>query len=400
MEMIVCGRSRHRAPLVRSVFIENKEGITLKKMNRLLLFTLIFSFAFAGFAIAQNLTAEWEKSKHANKHLAQEDATWETRKLDTAHCARCHSEEGFIAWLPQLMKGDPGFLKKTDGSKADEAYIKSLGLTKAQIHPITCATCHTTPPALRIQGNIPILPNGLPVRALGKGALCMACHNTRNGRVTWDTPDPKRYTQPHEAAQTDVILGKNVFFYNDSADTPSPHALFTGDSCVTCHKQLGSGGHAFKAGECGACHGEKLKDAFVQRGVSDLLTQLSAEIGKRVMVSKEKIACVTSWDPKTDKDAPNIAVDGKQIKAVEIPMGIHGQISLKFIMQDGNEVYSQMGNIKDACGDQGKPVFATSDPVVRALWNYLLFTYDGSKGVHNPRFTRNVLNTTINALSK
>ena len=63
-------------------------------------------------------------------------------------------------------------------------------------------------------------------------------------------------------------------------------------------------------------------------------------------------------------------------------------------------VYSQLGNIKDACGQQGKPVFATSDPVVRALWNYLLFEYDGSKGIHNPTFTRNVLNTTIKTISK
>jgi hypothetical protein len=92
--------------------------------------------------------------------------------------------------------------------------------------------------------------------------------------------------------------------------------------------------------------------------------------------------------------------DGKQIQAVEIPPGIHGQISLKFIMQDGKVVYSQMGNIKDACGEQGKPVFATSDPVIRALYNYLLFWYDGSKGIHNPRFTRNVLIATINEMSK
>jgi mono/diheme cytochrome c family protein len=228
----------------------------------------------------------------------------------------------------------------------------------------------------------------------------MACHNTRNGRIAWDSPDPKRYTQPHEAAQTDVILGKNVFFYNDTGEAASPHATFTGNSCVSCHKALAKGGHAFKTGECSACHGGKMKKAFVQIGTVDLLKQLAAAIEKKVLAAKEKIACVTSWDPKTDKDAPNTAIDGKQIKLVEIPAGIHGQISLKFIMQDGKAVYSQMGNIKDACGDQGKPVFATSDPVVRALWNYLLFECDGSKGVHNPSFTRSVLITTINAISK
>ena len=44
--------------------------------------------------------------------------------------------------------------------------------------------------------------------------------------------------------------------------------------------------------------------------------------------------------------------------------------------------------------------FLSFDPVVRALYNYLLSWYDGSKGVHNPRFTRNVLIATINEMSK
>jgi hypothetical protein len=354
----------------------------------------------AGTAAAQDATAEWQKSKHGNKVTAADEATWEGRKEVVAHCGRCHSEQGFKAWLPQLMKGDPGMFKKPDGTPADEAYIKGLGLTKDRVQPITCEVCHSTGSALRIENNIPMLPNGVPVRAVGKGALCMACHNTRNGRMTWDTSDPKSYTQPHEAAQTDVILGKNVFFYNDTGDAASPHAIFTGDSCVACHKVMGTGGHTFKPGECGSCHGEKIKEAFVQNGTVDLLNQLSGVIRKRVMAVKEKVTCVTSWNPDTDKDTPNTPLDGKEIKSVEIPPGIHGQISLKFTLQDGKAVYTQMGNIKDACGEQSKPVFATSDPVVRALWNYLLFTYDGSKGVHNPRFSRNVLIATTDAISK
>ena len=171
----------------------------------------VFCFVFVDFAASQNPTAEWKKSKHGNRELAVLDATWEGRKEDTAHCARCHAEQGFKAWLPQLMKGDPSLFKKPDGSKADEAYIKSLGLTRDKVQPTTCAACHPGKgPALHIKDNIPLLPNGLAIRALGKGALCMACHNTRNGRIAWDTPDPKRYAQPHDAAQTDVILGKNV----------------------------------------------------------------------------------------------------------------------------------------------------------------------------------------------
>ncbi len=160
------------------------------------------------------------------------------------------------------------------------------------------------------------------------------------------------------------------------------------------------GGHTFKPSTCDTCHGEKVKEAFVQNGIVDLQKQLAVGIAKRIMATKEKIACVTSWDSRKDQQAPNTAIDGRQIRAVEIPPGIHGQISLKFILEDGKEIYSQMGNIKDACGDQGKPVYATSDPVVRALWNYLLFEYDGSKGVHNPGFPRNVLIATTDAISK
>ena len=361
---------------------------------------LMTCFLFPGFAAAQNPAADWQKSKHSNKDSASLEATWETRKETAAHCARCHSEQGFTAWLPQLLKGDPSLIKKPDGSKADEAYIKSLGLTKDQVRPITCAACHSSGSTLRVRDNIPLLPNGLTVQAAGKGAQCMACHNTRNGRVNWENPDPKNYTQPHEAAQTDVILGKNVYFFNDTGVTISPHATKTGNSCVTCHMEKGKGGHTFKPADCSVCHGDKMNKDTVKQGTNDLLKQLAAAIEKKVLAAKGKVTCVTSWDPKTDKDTPDTAIEGAKIKSVEIPAGIHGQTSLRFTMQDGKTVYSQMGNIKDACGQQGKPIFATSDPVVRALWNYALFSNDGSKGVHNPTFTRNALTVTINAISK
>jgi len=373
----------------------------MRKVCRMKLLLVLLCLIFTTYAAAQDPMAEWQKSKHSDRDLPANDAAvWELRQLDTAHCGRCHTEQGFVAWVPQLMRGDPSVLKKPNGEKADEAFIKGLGLTKANVQPITCTACHSDGTQLRITNDIPMLPNGVPVRGMGKGALCMACHNTRNGRQAWDTSDPKSYTQPHDASQTDVLLGRNAFFFNDTGSTESPHALFVGDSCVTCHKALSKGGHTFKPAECDTCHGEKVKESFVQNGVTDLQKQVAAAITKRIMASKDKIACVVSWDPKADKDTPNTAVDGKQITAAEIPPGIHGQISLKFTLQNGQQIYSQMGNIKDACGAQGKPVWPTSDLVVRALWNHYLFTYDGSKGVHNPRFARNVLTATLEALSK
>src|SRR3970282_109644 len=79
-----------------------------------------------------------------------------------------------------------------------------------------------------------MLPAGFEARGVGAGALCMTCHNTRNGAITWNAADPRRFTAPHVAAQADVIMGKNVYFVNFGENFVSPHAAFTGDSCL-CH---------------------------------------------------------------------------------------------------------------------------------------------------------------------
>src|SRR4030042_2882054 len=114
----------------------------MEKAKGVGLLVLVLCLVIAGSASAQNQSAQWQKSKHGNKELPVHEATWEGRQENAAHCARCHSEQGFKAWVPQFLKGDAGFIKKPDGSKAGEAYIKSLGLTKDQVKPIQCAACH------------------------------------------------------------------------------------------------------------------------------------------------------------------------------------------------------------------------------------------------------------------
>lgn len=373
------------------------------KKSRFLSLLLLLCLLASTFAAAQVAVGQWQKSKHADRDLVINDVgVWELRQGATAMCGRCHDEQGFRAWVPQLMKGDPSPLKMPNGKPADEAYIKQLGMTKAEARPVTCAACHSQIPQLRIKDDIPMLPNGLPVQGMGKGALCMACHNTRNGRIIWQSQSPKQeFTQPHDASQTDVVLGKNVYLYNDSVDSTSPHALFTGDSCVSCHKTYGSSGHTFKPGECATCHGEKVSESFVQKGFTDLHDQLGAVLVKRLMASKDRVGCVIAWDEKADKETPNFVVDPKHIKEINIKVGgVHGQIGLSFGMDDGKEILSQMGNVKTTCAATGQLTWITSDPVIRGIYNWLLFQYDGSKGVHNPRFAHNVMITTLDAMSK
>jgi len=341
---------------------------------------------------------EWQKSKHANRQTAIDEATVESRGTTAAHCGRCHSQQGFVAWLPQLNAGNPGNITKPDGSAADVAYLTELGLTVEKVQPITCTACHREDNfQLRVQNDTALLPSGFAAQGVGKGALCMTCHNTRNGRKTWNATELSSLSGPHEAAQADVIMGKNSYFFDDTADNPSPHAVFIGDACVTCHLKLGEEGHAFEVSEsvCTNCHGPAMTAERVQEPTEHLLNQLLDQIALKALEVKEKIATVTAWDPATDAEAPNTAIDGTKIIDIEEILTIHGQMSFKFKLEDGSAVYSQIRNIKDA---QGQVVYALSDPIARAAWNYLLIKYDGSFGVHYPSFARDVLLTTTNAL--
>jgi hypothetical protein len=359
-------------------------------------FVLVAVFVAAIAALgAGDKRQEWAKSGHANRELTQE-ATVEARGVTAAHCGRCHSEQGFKAWLPQLIRGNSGMIVAPDGSPATVPYLASLGLTKFSVRPQTCTTCHNDDYSLRVRGDTAVLPAGFQARAVGAGALCMTCHNTRNGRIQWNAQDAGRFTAPHVAAQADVIMGKNVFFVDYGENFVSPHAAFTGNACATCHLKLNPTGHTFKAQKtvCTNCHGSSFNAVFVQEPIEELIEDLGKAISFRIMQQKARISTIASWNPKTDQTTENFAVDSSAITGVELTE-IHGQIGLKFALTGGRELYSQLGSVKDA---SGAPTISTRDVIVKAAWNYFLFHSDGSEGVHNPRFARTVLGATLEAL--
>lgn len=213
-------------------------------MKRALLALLALGLMVA-LSNKEAIQKEWEQSAHNNGVMGAKTlsvATVEARAEGAAHCARCHSEQGFIAWLDQLKKGNPGNLVGPDGKPATVDYLKSLGLTRDQVKPVTCKACHDEDGDLRLANDTPMLPSGFKATAVGNAALCITCHNTRNGRITWNAEDPGRYTYPHASSQGDVILGKNAFFVDDTREWPNPHAFFTGNACSTCHMSLAGTG--------------------------------------------------------------------------------------------------------------------------------------------------------------
>ncbi|MDH3786063.1 MAG: carboxypeptidase regulatory-like domain-containing protein, partial [Acidobacteriota bacterium] len=172
---------------------------------------------------------QWQLSGHANYELAIDEA-------GSGNCSRCHTANGFLAWLPVLTGEVPG----------DPLDNVNVTWTEDESHPQTCVTCHDPHDAgtssgnnpdvnIRISGDTPPLIAGFQANDVGRGAVCMTCHNSRRGLRNDSTFDAlsasEKARAPHGGVQTDVLMGENAFFVEVGA--PGGHAT-TGDTCVDC----------------------------------------------------------------------------------------------------------------------------------------------------------------------
>ena len=363
----------------------------------MLAIVLLFGTGVATVRAQADQRAQWAKSKHANRLRPTLEATADGRRgLTAAHCGRCHAEQGFLAWLPQMQKGNPGLIARPDGSPADIQYLVGLGLSRFSVRPQTCATCHQADYSLRQAGTAPLLPAGFRAIGVGSGAQCMLCHNSRNGAIVWNQEDPRRYTAPHTASQADVIMGKNAFFVDYGNNFVSPHASFVGDSCVTCHVKMSKAPHTFKAEVtvCSRCHGPEMNAARVQNPTKTLIHELEAAIEAKIMASRDRIRSFRAWDARVYAFIETVTLDPAAITSLAL-VEVAGQQGVEFTLSGGRKIQTQLGELRDAAG---RPTFATSDPIVRAGWNFWLVEGDGSWGVHNPRFVRQVVLNSLDAL--
>lgn len=375
---------------------------------------------------------QWQESPHANYELAFDEGTVERRGATAGHCGRCHTGQGFIAWTKQA-----DLTKRIQGANGDAtvAELTALGLTQDTVHPQTCATCHNShkqgttsgepnTATVRIMDNTPLLPAGFAALAVGRGAICITCHNTRNGAHNDEAGLPTSYSAPHTAAQGDVLMGQNAYFV--AIGDRSPHSYIT-DTCATCHMELtpppaefsfsGAGtNHSFRASLtiCTQCHGAF--DGGTLRESTELELEALAEVMSEYLLAKITNAgmiFIKDYTPHTldgkfyDLKSAAVEVSAANITGLE-PTEPHGQqgFIVKFALPVAfaysppgevahvlnlTEAQVQLGDFTtDAAG--AAKVVATSDPLVRAGWNYFLIHGDGSKGVHNPSFTFTAIN--------
>jgi hypothetical protein len=312
-------------------------------------------------------------------------------------CARCHTAQGFLQYLNQLNGKVAG---NTIGSIATASLAGIV--TAANAEPQTCATCHDPHDAsvsgisftnaakpgvpsstqLRVFNDTPLLPSGFSVSGLGAGALCIVCHNSRNGAQLGSTTltylhedgesynggivgvgggNPTGYSAPHQAAQGDVFVGRNAYFLGAGAQPMlSKHANIA-ESCVGCHMNLNpqthlSHGaatvskHVFfirdkdKGTVCANCHGATDGEALV-KSIEDLLTQLGDKIAQSV---KTKLDAATALAPVYVKNAYLVDASGAVVKSTagaEVQANFTYDGSNKYTSVSIAEVHGQVGHM-------------------------------------------------------
>lgn len=354
---------------------------------------------------------QWQLSAHADYETAIGEG-------ESGNCSRCHTANGFTKWAAVI---------NDDDDATDPTASITVDWETDDIHPITCVVCHdphnvgtvsgdTTDAPLRIQDDSPPLLAGFTALGMGKGAICITCHNSRRGLRNdgLTVADGSLAQAPHLGTQGDLLMGQNGYFV--TAGVRGRHSLVT-NTCVICHMQetpapdllaynQGGTNHTFFASPeiCSSCHGEKVTAAGVQDAFTTTLGELETAIEDAMLaLIEERIAAGDDIDlggERTISDAADIA-------SIALSDS-HGQQAIIVTFTDDDVVGPiAMGDVKAApAGKIAEPVALYiydkddhSNALWKSFWNYLMLESDGSHGVHNPSFEFEMMAGAIDALT-
>jgi formate-dependent nitrite reductase cytochrome c552 subunit len=352
---------------------------------------------------------QWQLSPHANYELAIDEG-------DSGSCSRCHTGNGFLTWLPVLLGDEPG----------DPLDDVEVTWTSDEVHPQTCQTCHdphaigTTSgdgsnATVRISGDTPPLIAGFTATDVGRGAICMTCHNTRRGLRNDDTFNDYFGTSeaaraPHGGAQADMLMGQNAYLVDVGQRANHSLTSKVEDTCVTCHMEetpppadlaynLGGSNHTFYASKdiCQNCH-TNLAAETIQGPVEEQLHQLQDMIESALYGLIDEL---TEAGNSIDVNGDATITDASQIADIEFGE-TRGRQAMAIEFSDGSSVEMTRMTDIDVVPAMGEsfPLYNAANPfLIKAGWNWNLVHNDGSLGVHNPLFTFQVLDRSMDALT-
>ncbi len=307
-----------------------------------------------------NKYAQFENSGHAE--VVFERTTGSNANTNNlSDCIRCHDARGYINYT----KGLP---------------TNAITWTEADHTSITCAACHdphgnTNPASLRIASTVgDTLATGYQYTNGGLGKTCMNCHKGRRAASTYivSTGTVSSSYGPHYLTSADVYFGKNAAEFGTGYLSNS-HQFAVTDACVTCHMVATTdtgtvnrdkvGGHAFKL--------------------------VNPDNGY-----EHTTACTSCHGPKNSFNDFIAATD------------YDGDGTIEGIPDEVNGMYTNIRLFLPPIGLDSidyAAINALTDPTLRvlykkALWNIKLMQQGGGNGMHNSKFTFDVLMKTYAAL--
>jgi hypothetical protein len=316
---------------------------------------------------------EWYVSRHAL-----------TTGPSSANCLPCHSANGFIA------RGDAN----TNGS------YSVTPVTNVAFAPISCQACHE-PHGDTVPANNPHLirslsavtmPDGTVVTNAGEGALCLECHQNRNGSATNQLVNyPLGKTTwfggssfgAHDNPQGDMIEGINAHTYGQSIPS-SAHRYSVTNLCVGCHMQtVNVGDPAFlKAGG----HTWNMSYTVITNGVTNTVAKTD--------VCAQCHGPITSFNMVVQDYNGDGITEGVQTEVQHL-MDKLSTLMPNSTYQANSNNYVADGLVKTSLSVK------TNWPVkfLKAAYNFQFVQMDASKGVHNAPFAVGILKASIGDLT-
>jgi hypothetical protein len=258
-------------------------------------------------------------------------------------CAGCHISEGFV----QRANGE----------------VVTGEDNPTVIHCFTCHAPHTNSNFGLRWTETTTLENGATYD-LGAGNLCAACHVARRGvdsyvgmpGSTEDVNINSTHWGPHHSVQGDMIVGSNGYEFAGYVYNTSPHRN-NPNACLSCHYESTSnnivGGHSFNM----------RGDARDEGG--EFASVLNTD------------ACASCHPGANDFDVNGVQSELLGLAAV-----------LDSLLTDAG------------LWDSGHPHQGlTSVDSAGAVWNLLMFEEDRSWGVHNAKYMRGLLQSSIDFMN-
>ena len=305
---------------------------------------------------------EWGNSLHAHPTRTPSGPGREA-------CARCHTARGFATFT-------------ATGNQI---------ISNTVYEAITCATCHDPHSATNVHQlratDIYTLPEGTTVTNVGRGALCMTCHHSRNGSATNNVAKYQLNQPtwaggvsfgPHDSTAGDMVEGVNAITYGKFIPSGS-HSAVIPDVCVGCHMQPVATSHpAF--GKAGG-HTYSMTYDVVNAGVTNTLDLVDTCVKCHGPIQ-------TFNFPRKDYDGDGV-IDGVQTEVQHLLDKLSRLLPNSTYRADGN--YVADGLVKSSISV--KTNWQTK--FLYAAWNWQFVDVEGSKGVHNAPYAVGVLKASI-----